>query len=111
MHLQCLHISAIIDNQLQKEFIDRLEMRPSRIGQSLFLIHSNTLPRQALFLEHRQRPKDILLDHVDDQVEMRDDYRGHAVLIIQVIVELLKVGLSVILLLDLLAIVIEVQWI
>lgn len=62
-----------------------------------------------MLLEDGQRPKDVLLDHVDDQVEMRNDYRGHAVLIIEVIIELLKVGLPVILLLDLLAIVIEVQ--
>ena len=109
MHLECLHVCPIIHNQLQEELIDRLEMWPSWIRQSLLLIHSDTLPRQALLLEDGQRAKDVLLDHVDDQVEMRNDDRRHAILVIEVIIELLKVGLPVIFLLDLLAVVIEVQ--
>lgn len=37
MNLQSFNISAIIDNQLKEEFIDRLEMRPGGIGKGFFL--------------------------------------------------------------------------
>lgn len=62
-----------------------------------------------MLLQDRQRPEDVLFNHVDDQIEMRDDDRRHAVLIIEVIVELLQEGLAIALLFDLLGVVIEVQ--
>lgn len=40
---------------------------------------------------------------------MRDDDGGHAVLVIEVVVELLQVGLAIVLLLDLLGLVVEIE--
>lgn len=37
VHLQGLDVSAIIDDQLQEEFIDGLKVGPSRIGKRFFL--------------------------------------------------------------------------
>lgn len=42
-----------------------------------------------MFLEDGKRPEDVLLDHVDDKIKMRDYDCGHAVLVIEVVVELL----------------------
>jgi len=35
--LQGLHVSAIVDDKLQEEFIDRLKVWPSGVHQELFL--------------------------------------------------------------------------
>ena len=62
-----------------------------------------------MLLENRQRPEDVFLNHVNDKVEMRNDYCRHTVLIIKIIIELLQVSLSVILFFHLLRIIIEIQ--
>ena len=62
-----------------------------------------------MLLEDGQRPEDVLLDHVDDEIEVRDDDCGHAVLVVEVVVELLQEGLPIALFFDLLGVVIEVQ--
>jgi hypothetical protein len=63
-----------------------------------------------LLLEDWERPEDVLFDHVDDQVEVGNDDGGHAILVIEVVIEFLEVGLAIVLLLDLLGLVVEIEW-
>ncbi len=44
---------------------------PSYIAKYLF--HADTLSGQSLFLEYGEWSEDVLFDHVDDKVEVRDD--------------------------------------
>ena len=104
-----LDLSAFVDNELEEEFVDWLKMGPGGVDQILLFLHSHTLAWKASLLEDGKRPEDVLLDHVDDQVQVGDNDRGHAVLIGQVIIEFLKVSLPVTLLPRLLALVVEVQ--
>lgn len=111
VNLKGLDVSAIIDDQLKEELVDRLQMRPSWVRQCLFLLHVHALPGKTLLLENGEGSEDVLLNHVDDQVQMRNDDCGHAVLIIEVVIELLQVGLTVSLFLHLLGVVIIVHWV
>ncbi len=63
-----------------------------------------------MLLEDWERPEDVLFDHVDDQVEVGNDDGGHAILVIEVVIEFLEVGLAIVLLLDLLGLVVEIEW-
>lgn len=78
---------------------------------NIYLFHANALSGESLFLEDGQGAEDVLFYHVDDQVEVWDDDRGHAVLVIEVVIELLQVSLPVVLLLDLLHVVVVVHWV
>ena len=110
MHLKRLHLGSFINNQLEEELIDRLKMRPSRIHKIFLLFHSHTLSRQTCFLKHRQWPEDIFLDHVNNQIQVRYDDCGHAVLISQVIVKFLQISLSIAFLPNMFAVIIEIEW-
>lgn len=110
MNLQGLDLSSFVDNKLEEKLIDGLEMRPGRINQILFFLHANALAGEPGLLENRQGPEDVLFDHVDHEIQMGDDDRGHAVLVSQIVIELLQVGLAIALLFDLLGVVIEIQW-
>ena len=89
MHFQGFHFSSLIHNQLKKELIDRLKMRPSGINKILLLFHADTFPRKPCLLEDGKRPEYVLFDHVDNQIQMGDNDGGHAALVGQVVIELL----------------------
>ncbi len=60
-----------------------------------YLFHTNTFSRETCLFQYWQWSKNILLDHVNDKVQMRDNDCGHACRISQKVIELLKVALSV----------------
>lgn len=62
-----------------------------------------------MFLEDGQGSENVLFDHVDDQIEMRNDDSGHAILIIEVVIKFLEIGLPIIFLFYLLGIIVEVE--
>lgn len=109
MDLQGLHVSAIVDDQLQEEFIDRLKVWPSGVHQELFFFHADSFSRKSRLLEDGQGPENIFFDHVNDQIEMGNDDCGHAGGVSKEVVELLEVALSVSFLLDVLRVVVEVK--
>ncbi len=37
MDLQSLDVSSVVNDQLEEKFVDGLEVRPGRVGQSFFL--------------------------------------------------------------------------
>ena len=75
----------------------------------MYLFHPYSLSGQSLFLEDGKWPEDILFDHVDDKIEMGYDDGGHAVLVIEIVIEFLQVGLPVVLLFDLLGVIVVVH--
>lgn len=109
VHLQGFDVSPFTDNELKEEFIDWLKVRPSWVDQQLFLLHSDSLSRKSGLFQNGKRPEDVLFDHLDDEIQMGNNYVGHTILVGKVVIELLKVGLPIGFFFDLLGIVVEVE--
>ena len=109
MDFESLDICSIIDDELEEELVDRLEVGPGGVSQCFFLVHAHTFSWETLLLEDRQGAEDVFLDHVDNQVEVGDDHSRHTVLVVEVIIELLEVGLAIILLLHLFGVILEIE--
>lgn len=74
-----------------------------------YFFHADSFSRKSRLLEDGQGPENIFFDHVNDQIEMRNDDCGHAGGVSKEVVELLEVALSVSFLLDVLRVVVEVK--
>lgn len=80
--LQGLDIHGIINDQLKEKFVDRLEMGPGRVNDDFIIFHAR-FSWSAAFFDNWERTEDVLLDHFDDVVKVRDDEVEHHGLVIE----------------------------
>ncbi len=85
-------ITSIIENQLVEELIDGLEMRPGRIDDDVLLLNTG-LWQLILLLQNRKRAEDVLHDHLEQFIKVRDDGVDDHVLVREHLRELGEIGL------------------
>ena len=106
---QRAHLRGLVHNQLQEEVVDRLQVRPGGVHQRLVVgVHAHFGGRAAL-LEDGQGAEDVLDDHFDHQVQVRDHQRNHAVLLVEQLLQFGQVLQLLVLLLDVALLVVEVE--
>ena len=89
--LQRLDVSRFLADQLQEELVDRLQMRPGGVDQQVFLLHhGHALRGRRGLLEDWQGTEEVLLDHLHDQLQVRDDQGHEAVLLVDELDQLLE---------------------
>lgn len=75
-------LNRLVNDQLQEELINSLQMRPG--GVDLFLLLDTGLRELEIgFLDVRQRPEDVLLDHGHHVIEVRYDQRHDCLLVLE----------------------------
>ena len=67
-----------------------LEIRPSRVNKNFLLFHSDFTVVRSL-LQNRERSENVFFNHFHDEVEMGDDQRGDAVLLVKQLSEFLEI--------------------
>ena len=86
--LELTNLNALVDDELQEEFVDALEVRPGGV-HLLLLVDTSLRETEVRFLHVGQGSEDVLLDHLHDLVQVRDDEVGHVFLVLEHLLELL----------------------
>jgi hypothetical protein len=105
--LKALHVSSVVDDQLEEELVDWLEMRPGRVENNLFFLNPGFV-RSRLF-HYWEWSKDVLLDHLHYSLKIWDDQIDHIVLVSEQVTKLRDILESLVLLSDHFVVVIEVE--
>lgn len=88
VHLELAHFDGFMDHQLQKEFVDSLEMGPRGV-HLFFLVHTGFRHAQVALLDVGKRSEDVLLNHVEHFIQMGNDQSGDCFLVLQHTLQLL----------------------
>ena len=80
--LERAHFNTLVDHQLQEELVDALEMRPGGV-HILLCLDTGLREPEAAFFHIGQRPENVLLDHLDDFVQIRDDQADNVFLVLE----------------------------
>jgi len=79
--LEWAHFDALIDYQLQEKLVDPLKMRPSWI-HILLCLNTGLGETKTALLNVRERTENVLLDHLNDFVQIRDDQADDVFLVL-----------------------------
>ena len=70
--LELTHLDRLVDHELEEELIDTLQMGPGGVDL-FFSIETGLCKVQIVFLDIGQRAEDVLLNHLHDLIEARND--------------------------------------
>ena len=87
--LERANLDGLINHKLKEELIDSLEVWPGWI-HLFFLINTGLRESKVGLLDVGERPKDVLLDHLHDFIEVGDDNANDVFLVLKHLLELLN---------------------
>jgi len=73
VHFEALDFDRFVDDELEEKLVDSLEVGPGGI-HLFFLVNTSFSEVQIAFLHVGQGTEDVLLDHLHDFVQVRDDH-------------------------------------
>jgi hypothetical protein len=85
--LEGAHFDAFIDHQLQEKLVDPLKMWPRWI-HILLCLNAGLGETKAAFFHVRKRTENVLLDHLNYFVQIRDDQADNVFLVLQELLQL-----------------------
>lgn len=106
--LKRLNVRGLIYDQLKEEFINWLKMGPGRINELLILLHGS-ISIGGLFLQYRQWPENVLLNHLNDEVQMRNHQIQDEILLLEQLEEFLQILKPLVLLFLIFGVIIVVE--
>jgi hypothetical protein len=86
--LQLTNFNRLVDHELKEEFINSLQVRPGWINL-LFLINTRLRQRKVRLLDVWQGSENVLLNHLHDLLNVRDDELGNILLVSEHLLQLL----------------------